>query len=200
MIIISRFGVHDSVSQAIQRKANQFGQLTNSRNTFTSNQEHLPKHEIANLNSDMAHGNIHSDRSDDNKIPTSTTSGYSSQMSSCFSPLRNPNQYDTNLDPLIATGKTINYLKQESVMNSKSTGGNISSGMETSKMSVFSPVLSSTIMHASDRPERLSPIIAPPKFHDERIENEHQENVVTHVRESIDDQKSSPKFSIIEKV
>ena len=33
--LISRFGVQDSVLKEIQKKANQFGQLTNSRNTFT---------------------------------------------------------------------------------------------------------------------------------------------------------------------
>ena len=59
------------------------------------------------------------------------------------------------------------YGGQDPIAHTKSTNGGVSSGMETSKLSTFSPVLSSTIMHGCDKSYRLPPIIGsqftPPK-------------------------------------
>ena len=123
-------------------------------------------------------------------------------MSSCFSPLRNAKPYESQFEPptSLATEKLANYLKYESVINSKSTGENISSGMETSKMSVFSPVLSSTIMHAPDKPERLSPIMALRNPLDISNGNNHGENVEPGAKESNYGQNPAPECSLIEKV
>ena len=123
-------------------------------------------------------------------------------MSSCFSPLRNAKQYESQfeLPASMVTGRITNHLKYESVMNSKSTGENISSGMETSKMSVFSPVLSSTVMHAPDRHERLSPIMGPSKSPEISKRNELHQKVGLSFQESNNPHKSTPECSIFEKV
>ena len=123
-------------------------------------------------------------------------------MSSCFSPLRNAKPYESQfeLPASMVTGRITNHLKYESVMSSKSTGENISSGMETSKMSMFSPVLSSTVMHAPDRHERLSPIMAPSKSPKITRNFVHHQNVGNSFQESNNQQKSTPECSIFEKV
>ena len=136
----------------------------------------------------------------DPKMQPITLSGDSSQMSSCFSPIRNDKQRETQVDhPTVTTiGRVSNYLRQESVMSSKSAGDNLSSGMEMSKMSIFSPVLSSTIMHGPDRHERLSPIMSPSKS----LEPEQQHPKVSDSsdQEGQVENKCTPKLSIIEKV
>ena len=123
-------------------------------------------------------------------------------MSSCFSPLRNAKQYESQfeLPASMVTGRITNHLKYESVMSSKSTGENISSGMETSKMSVFSPVLSSTVMHAPDRHERLSPIMAPSKSPEMSKNVEDHRNLGLSFQESNNQQKLTPECTVFEKV
>ena len=143
-----------------------------------------------------------SQHSKDTKLQPSSASEHNSTVSSCFSPLRNAKQYESQfeLPASMVTGRITNHLKYESVMNSKSTGENISSGMETSKMSVFSPVLSSTVMHAPDRHERLSPIIAPSKSPEISKNVKSYQNVGLSCQESNNQQKSTPECSIFEKV
>ena len=91
------------------------------------------------------------------------------------------------------------------MISAKSVGDNVSSGMEISKMSVFSPVLSSTIMHGLEKSFKLprqtssstSPTIGLDDHKDSRSSN--------HDNMRLDgahtpDAKEIQKSSIIEKV
>ena len=94
------------------------------------------------------------------------------------------------------------YGSQDPIAHTKSTTGCVSSGMETSKLSTFSPVLSSTIMHGCDKSYRLPPTIgsqfSPPK-HSPILKNGRD-----HLRELRDEKsfdfKTPPKPTAIERV
>ena len=102
----------------------------------------------------------------------------------------------------ITDGRGTCYGSQDPIAHTKSTTGCVSSGMETSKLSTFSPVLSSTIMHGCDKSYRLPPTIgsqfSPPK-HSPILKDGRD-----HLREFKDEKsfdfKTPPKPTAIERV
>ena len=88
---------------------------------------------------------------------------------SCFSPIHT-NKYHAicqKESSQITDERGACYGSQDPIAYTKSTTGCVSSGMETSKLSTFSPVLSSTIMHGYDKSYRLPPThgshLSPPR-------------------------------------
>jgi hypothetical protein len=131
----------------------------------------------------------------------------SSHLSSCFSPLKysKPNVGSIDQVTTITTGMATNYLRRESVISTKSVGDNVSSGMEISKMSIFSPVLSSTIMHGLEKsfklPRQTSSSTSPPtglEDHKHSRSSNHDNMRLGHVYTP--DAKETQKSSIFEKV
>ena len=133
-----------------------------------------------------------------------------SRFSSCFSPIRNSNTYNNDLEqiPMRSKDGRTNFIAEESRINARGTESeNFSSGMETSKLSVFSPVLSSTIMHhnALDKSIRLPLPLGSNVSHPKNVTNSktscltNQDQVIVE-EEKPCDVESTPKSTIIEKV
>ena len=123
---------------------------------------------------------------------------------SCFSPIHT-NKYHgicQKESSQITDERGACYGSQDPIAHTKSTTGCVSSGMETSKLSTFSPVLSSTIMHGCDKSYRLPPTIgsqfSPPK-HSPILKDGRD-----HLREFKDEKsfdfKTPPKPTAIERV
>ena len=123
---------------------------------------------------------------------------------SCFSPIHT-NKYHAicqKESSQMTDERGTCYGSQDPIAHTKSTTGCVSSGMETSKLSTFSPVLSSTIMHGCDKSYRLPPTIgsqfSPPK-HSPILKDRRD-----HLREFKDEKsfdfKTPPKPTAIERV
>ena len=130
-----------------------------------------------------------------------------SHGSTCVSPSLVSKTQTANISevPFILKTKERQFIGQESVITSRSASGNISSGMETSKLSVFSPVLSSTIMQGGDKFGRLPQTICSDISPSQNTENSRHyglDNLGEIEQENVDtyDAKMTPKTTIIEKV
>ena len=109
--------------------------------------------------------------------------------------------------PLTSQLRETKCIGQESVISSTSGSGNTSSGMETSKLSVFSPVLSSTIMQGCEQsitlPQSSYSNIHRPYPTSNYLQyscNNAPYKAIKEEEDDIGDKKSAPTLSIIEKV
>ena len=101
-----------------------------------------------------------------------------------------------------------NFIAEESRINAMRTENqNFSSGMETSKLSVFSPVLSSTIMHhnALDKSIRLPLPLGSNVSHPKNVTHSKTSCLTNQDQVILEEEKTcnveaTPKSTIIEKV